>query len=203
MSNPLIEKKVTNLPSFAEDSASSFKAIKVAYKLSKAFEEGVAKVGDFYAGDTGYGSEILIAPITFRFEFVARDKDGSFIEAINFNNSSTEDAIFASENYKNFTTKHKDDDIDTTVTFLVFNPAEQEFQLLPLQKKLKRNNAVGKLVDAAYEQRIVKISTIKKEWKNFSWFELSIEPTDTAFDLSSLDKLNEAVEAFNKDVIDA
>ena len=150
-------------------------SLKITYKTSKHFEEGKAKLGDFFLNEQSLGSEIEVTALGYRYQAMARDKvTKEFQETLILAESKTpfrqrtEYIQFVKEN------ERKCDIIDG-IDVLLYLPKQNLFGVLFAKKKLQAGGLA--ILKVASEGKIAKIKTVPKEWKTFAWYVLNVVPT--------------------------
>ena len=174
----------SNLTAMAE-SVSFIPSIKITYAISTHFQEGKAKLGDFYLNEQSLGNTIKATALGYRYQAIAIDKNTKdFLESLVLGESSTP---FRERNeYQEFCKKHSTDDVADGVDILLFLPEHNMFGVLFCKNKLAKGGY--QILEKGALGNIVVIQTDKKEWKKLSWFELIITPTSESVEVPQMDE---------------
>jgi hypothetical protein len=147
-------------------------SLKITYALSDHFKQGKAKLGNFFLEDTDLGPSIKATALAWRYQFVAL-KDGEFAGSLVVPNTIDLENLWADSRVKDFTDKHGTD-VNHGIDILLYLPEQKVFAVLFCAKKLAK--AAFPILENGGSGAVVSISTVAKEWKKFSWYELSVTP---------------------------
>lgn len=186
----------SNLMAIAEDSASNFiPSLKVTYKTSKAFEERKAEIGDFTADDISLGKTVEVVAITYKLKSVAVKENDykGFYAAIDDGTPFRDKPA-----YKKFVADYADCVIEDGVEVLLYIPERHKYVAFLAKKKLLEGAL--KIINMSNGEKIVKVTSIVKEWNKKSWVVLDVAPTDKEFNQPEGD--NPALIRFTQQVDD-
>lgn len=157
-------------------------SIKITYALSQHFKDGKAKLGDFYLDETSLGGSIEATALNWRYQFVAIQQ-GEFVESLVVPNTIDLNNLWEDERVKAFKEKNSKCDINHGIDILLYLPKQDSFGVLFCSKKLAK--AAFPILENADDGKIVKISTVKKEYKKFEWYELEVASTGGSVNVPS------------------
>jgi len=173
-------------------------SMSVTYKTSKAFEEGKAKIGDFYLEEQSLGTTISVVVLGYNYMCIARGETGEFIAKLILHPSDV--SFRDNPQYIEFAKKHATDNLEEGVDILCFLPDHNLFGAFFAKKKLTEGGL--EMLKMGGGQRILKVTTVKQTNKKetLTWFTLSVNATpDTAETIKDKD---EKLDVFKKSIVE-
>lgn len=149
--------------------------IKVTYGISEHFQQGKAKLGDFfYNNELSLGTSIVATAVGYRYQAMSIDKSSKdFVESLVLGESDT--PFRQRPEYKAFCERNLTNDIIDGVDILLYLPEHNIYGVIFCKKKLLSGGLA--ILAKGSKGATVTINTVKKEWKKFVWFILDVKPT--------------------------
>lgn len=147
--------------------------IKITYGVSGHVGEDGSQVGDFFLDGKTIGKSMVVHSLAYRFQALAIDKDDEIIESIVLTKKDREDIRFKDrEEYKRFIYNNKSNKIVDGFDQLLFIPEINSFGVLFFKTKLAKASAP--ISNGSVNGGLVKLDTVKKEWKKYNWYEILV-----------------------------
>ena len=168
-----------------KDSGGSSKfvpSIKITYGVSKHIGEDGSVPGDLFLDGKKIGTSMTVCSIAYRFQAIAMSQDGEFIESLVLTKKGKEDVRFKDrEEYKRFMGANTKNKIDDGLDQLLFIPEINAFGVFFFKKKLA--DAAEPTMSGSANGGLVTLTTYKKEWKSFSWYQLKTSQAEGKVEL--------------------
>lgn len=197
MTNELLtidKSLIANFKANRTNALTYIEEVKVVYKTSAVFAEGIAKIGDFCFGKTNIGSEIKATAVTFMHKIVARDDGGGFQQAIAF--PANVENYQGEPSYQEFVSSNKGNKIVYGISILFYLNDHDHYVEFLCNKRGTMDAAEEVLTHTVNKKSVIIKTTMEKNAKG-TYAVLTVTPINS---LGYPDDAPKKIELFFKDM---